>query len=984
LYELALCCFYEAYPPASGAASVSYNLAKFWPGKSLLLQIGFRDQKLLTNDAVQVVTLSGATESRRQRLIRLLKLIYRMTAELTGADPSVIVLEGASWAVYHWFLLRRLRSVCPHTKIIYHSHNVEFVLRAQRHSKALVRLTWWAESQLLKHADMVTAVSKVDQDQFARLYGVKSVLLPNGVDLARFGGVDAKSVARMKAAHRLDDRTLIFAGFYSYGPNREAIDFLMRSVMPALRKRYESTSLALTGGGAVPSREPWLKNVGSIAYDDFAAFVAACGVAVAPIFSGSGTRLKILEALAAGIPVVATQKAAEGLPLIHGKDILLAQNVDEFIRCVGDLFDNPDLAASLRAQGTESVAKFSWKAIVSEFEESVNPSSNRHLTRPPVSPLAPSLTSIMKPRILIYSVLIIMAAISEAHAMELRGNRVAVADQFIGATWADKIDAAVAALPATGGIVDAQGFCLGRSMAAADTDVVLGSDSKTIRLNLGPCTYPLGAHKFRYFPNTEVGGMGTNAPRNAGTNITYTGSGAGFSYEGALRDTGVYGVFLHDFSIAGDGTAGSTGIDMTYTLVSTLERISTSGSDNGWKFGGTPTCSCYNQIIRVTAFDHSRGGWLDKTANQNQIFGGAVRADKAKGVGLDIDGGASNQIYSLDIESSAKYSIVLRKNGGNANGNAIVNPYIEAAGPILIDSGATYNSIVGTGGLFERGSVVDNSGNKTNYIHQTGGGGDTDGIWPYFETVQDCVYFGVSPSNSSKLLSDGPDPGDALQLQWNGGVIAPQYGLFGHAPLEIGEAVLHSGADISGLTSTAIIANPSAPSVSSEGSSGSASYSYYLVCHDRNGGVTLPSHAGSLHNGNSTLGATNYNRVSWRPEDGCWSWDILKGNTNTALATLRHPPLSGLKDFIATFKDIGQATHFYISPTRNTTGDLRVSGMDISQGISWPLPGGIVNGASFYCPNCDPPINPATYCTSRASRTGSWVHGLNNHWICVP
>ena len=66
-----------------------------------------------------------------------------------------------------------------------------------------------------------------------------------------------------------------------------------------------------------------------------------------------------------------------------------------------------------------------------------------------------------------------------------------------------------------------------------------------------------------------------------------------------------------------------------------LERITTSGSDNGWKFGGTATCSCYNQIIQVLAFDRSRGGWLDKPANQNQIFGGAVRADNNTGIGLN-------------------------------------------------------------------------------------------------------------------------------------------------------------------------------------------------------------------------------------------------------------------------------------------------------------------------------------------------------------
>ena len=446
-----------------------------------------------------------------------------------------------------------------------------------------------------------------------------------------------------------------------------------------------------------------------------------------------------------------------------------------------------------------------------------------------------------------------LAVTPKANALEPLDNSVESAERFRGPTWAEQINDAVAALPAAGGTVDAQALCTRGTLATADTDVVLGSDTRKVRLTLGTCIYPLGAHSILYFPNTEVGGMGRHVPGNAGTTITYTGSGAGFRYGGALQNTGVYDVFLHDFSITGAGTAGSIGIDMTYALASMLERISTGGSDNGWKFGGTPTCSCYNQLIRVSASGKSRGGWLSKTANQNQIFGGSA-SSTSSGTGLDIAGAASNQIYSLDIENPTLYSIHVESGD---NGNSIVNPYLEATGPIRIGRGAVYNSIIGSGGLFERGTVIDVSGNKTNYIHQTGGGGGTDGIWPYYEVVQDGLYFGLSPSNALKLLSDGVEPRSALELRWNGGAIAPQYGLSGHAPLEVGEAILHSGANIAGLTTTMMIANPAAPTVIPTGTSGRMPYSYYLVCHDKNGGTTLPSPAGLISTGNATLSGAN-------------------------------------------------------------------------------------------------------------------------------
>jgi polysaccharide biosynthesis protein PslH len=94
---------------------------------------------------------------------------------------------------------------------------------------------------------------------------------------------------------------------------------------------------------------------------------------VAPIFSGSGTRLKILEAMAAGIPIVATEKAAEGLSLKHGEDILFARNSGDFVRCISDLFSNSILAARLRERSAETVKRFSWRTIVDKFESQLGP-----------------------------------------------------------------------------------------------------------------------------------------------------------------------------------------------------------------------------------------------------------------------------------------------------------------------------------------------------------------------------------------------------------------------------------------------------------------------------------------------------------------------------------------------------------------------------------------------------------------------------------
>jgi hypothetical protein len=175
------------------------------------------------------------------------------------------------------------------------------------------------------------------------------------------------------------------------------------------------------------------------------------------------------------------------------------------------------------------------------------------------------------------------------------------------------------------------------------------------------------------------------------------------------------------------------------------------------------------------------------------------------------------------------------------------------------------------------------------------------------------------------------------------------------------------------------LAGPAAPTTSVVGATGATSYGpYYVVCHDANGGPTNVSAASNtVANGPATLTSANYIQINWNAQTGCASWDVLKGDATNSLAT-------GLAGSTLSLADVGQSTASYTPPTRNTTGDLTVGGLIVSAGISWPLPPTIINGSSFYCRNCDPPANPPVACTSTGLRSGAWVHGLNNQWICAP
>ena len=176
------------------------------------------------------------------------------------------------------------------------------------------------------------------------------------------------------------------------------------------------------------------------------------------------------------------------------------------------------------------------------------------------------------------------------------------------------------------------------------------------------------------------------------------------------------------------------------------------------------------------------------------------------------------------------------------------------------------------------------------------------------------------------------------------------------------------------------IPDPAAPALTVVGTTGASAYGpYFVVCHDVNGGVTNVSPASNtIANGPSTLSGTNYIRINWIANSACGAWDVLKGNTTTALT-------AGVAGSAASFNDIGQTTAAYTAPGRNNTGDIAYGSMLVSAGMPFSkLPGTVVNGGRFYCSDCDPPANPPVTCTHSGARTGSWVDGLNNQWLCVP
>jgi glycosyltransferase involved in cell wall biosynthesis len=163
-----------------------------------------------------------------------------------------------------------------------------------------------------------------------------------------------------------DDEAIVFSGNMEYHPNLDAVRFFRTSVWPALRERHPNLVWRLVGKNpqavaAFTRGDSRIEIVGPV--PDAVTALARSRIAVVPLRTGSGTRLKILEAWAAGLPVVSTTIGAEGLPARDGDTLILADTPDNFVNAVTRLLTCPELRERLGAAGRLLQEKdFTWEA----------------------------------------------------------------------------------------------------------------------------------------------------------------------------------------------------------------------------------------------------------------------------------------------------------------------------------------------------------------------------------------------------------------------------------------------------------------------------------------------------------------------------------------------------------------------------------------------------------------------------------------------
>ena len=230
-------------------------------------------------------------------------------------------------------------------------------------------LMWWKYSryarQMMRFFEACTVVSDRERERVRRLAPdyARLGVIPNGVEVSANAGDFGAP----------EPDTLVYSGALTYQANFDAMAYFLREIFPLIRAERPNTKLAITGKleGVPLELLPRVPGVTFTGYlTDVRPAIARSWASVVPLRLGGGTRVKILEAMALGTPVVATRKGVEGLDVQAGRDLLVADASADFAAQVLRLLREPDLRAALSRQARQTVAaKYDWAIIGQAFNQ---------------------------------------------------------------------------------------------------------------------------------------------------------------------------------------------------------------------------------------------------------------------------------------------------------------------------------------------------------------------------------------------------------------------------------------------------------------------------------------------------------------------------------------------------------------------------------------------------------------------------------------
>ncbi len=233
-------------------------------------------------------------------------------------------------------------------KLLFEVHNVENELIKQlgAHPQEIERIKE-EEKQAIQNSDTVIVRSKENYDSILNLGCSKDKLF-----IYR-GGITVDNI-KFKKRHHLTNNNVLFLGHLNYTPNQQAVDIIATQISPKVNKNF------LIAGKGSPFLQrkyssPNIKFLGWV--DDLNHLFNQVDIALAPLITGSGTRLKILDYMAAGIPVIGTDLSVEGLELDIKKYMIVENDFSKYPNAIETLYNDTSLVTRLSVSARKYVSK---------------------------------------------------------------------------------------------------------------------------------------------------------------------------------------------------------------------------------------------------------------------------------------------------------------------------------------------------------------------------------------------------------------------------------------------------------------------------------------------------------------------------------------------------------------------------------------------------------------------------------------------------
>lgn len=248
------------------------------------------------------------------------------------------------------------------------THNIEHdnLARASRESREPWRRAFYRTQAMLTRREeieyasrfsIVCTTSERDRQLLAALVpNVPTAVVPNGIDLDKY---------RRRAAKPPEPATMIFTGLMSYYPNHHGVLRFVERVMPRILDRVPHARLKIVGANPPAAiralASPRVEVTGRV--PDVRPYYARAEVCVIPLWIGGGTRVKALEAMAMGVPIVSTPLGCEGLDVRDGQSVLFGDSDEAFADAVVRVLTRPALRSALVAEALSVAAEYDWRRV---------------------------------------------------------------------------------------------------------------------------------------------------------------------------------------------------------------------------------------------------------------------------------------------------------------------------------------------------------------------------------------------------------------------------------------------------------------------------------------------------------------------------------------------------------------------------------------------------------------------------------------------